>query len=152
MLELRHALLDRLGGASVSADLVAQKAVRGRLIATAAVTALVPAGSILDVNQRPAPVPSIILGEGQALEGTRVDRRDERVILDLHIWKKEAGLVGVKAIAGAIRAALHADRLPPLDGYHFGDCRVVSRRYLRDPDGETAHGIVTVEARVVEVV
>lgn len=134
----------------MSADLAAQKAMRNRLVATSAVTDLVPDTSILDVNQRPAPLPSIIIGEGQVLAGERIDRSDEVVIFDLHCWKKEAGLAGVRAIAAAARTALHNGRLPDTDGYQFGDCRVSSRRFLRDPDGETAHGIVTVEIKVCE--
>ncbi|MCB1511522.1 MAG: DUF3168 domain-containing protein [Hyphomicrobiaceae bacterium] len=135
----------------MSADLAVQKAVRAKLVASSSVTSLVAAGSILDINQRPAPDPSIILGEGQALEGSRIDRADQRVFLDLHIWKKEHGLVGVKSIAGAIRSAIHAARLADADGYCFGDCRVSASRFMRDPDGETAHGVVTVEAIVCEV-
>lgn len=135
----------------MSADLATQKAVRDRLVATLAVTALVPAASITDVNERPAPDPSIIIGEGQTLEGNQIDRRDQRVILDLHVWKKEPGLKGVKAIAGAARAALHSLGLPPTAEHHFTDCRVSSMRFLRDPDGVTAHGIVTVETLVVEI-
>lgn len=135
----------------MSADLAVQEAVRSRLVSTLAVTSLVPANSILDINQRPAPVPSIIIGEGMATEGDRIDRRDQRVYLDLHLWKKEPGLKGVKAIAGVIRAAIGASRFGQTDGFHFGDVRVSRARFIRDPDGETAHGIVTVEAVVVKV-
>lgn len=136
----------------MSADLAVQEAVRSRLVSTLAVTSLVPAGSILDINQRPAPVPSIIIGEGMAMEGDRIDRKDQRVFLDLHLWKKEPGLRGVKAIAGVIRAAIANDKLSlAASGYHCGDVRVSRARFIRDPDGETAHGIVTVEAVVVEV-
>ena len=134
----------------MSADHALQTAVRLRLVATPAVTAHVPATSILDINQRPAPTPSVIIGEGQSVEGDRTDRRDQRVFLTLHIWKKEPGLVGVKDIAGAIRTALHSARLTAT-GWHVGDCRVSSMRFLRDPDGETAHGVVTVEALMVEI-
>ena len=45
----------------MNVDLETQKAIRARLISTSAVTALVPANHILDVNQRPAPDPSIIV-------------------------------------------------------------------------------------------
>lgn len=135
----------------MSADLAVHNAIRDRLIGTLAVTALVPAASILDVNQRPAPVPSIIIGEGMAMEGDRIDRRDQRVILDLHVWKKEPGLKGVKAIAGAIRAAINVSRFAHISGYHFADCRVTRTRFMRDRDDETAHGVVTVEALVNEV-
>lgn len=135
----------------MSADLALQKAVRARLVTTSAVTALVPAANILDRNARPAPDPSIVLGEGQAVEGDRIDRSDQRLYLTLHVWKRETGLTGVKAIAGAIRAAVISAKMSDLDGYQFGDCRVTDARYLRDPDGETAHAVVTVEAHVVEV-
>lgn len=131
------------------AVLATQKAVRLRLVDTPTVAALVPAAAILDVNHRPAPVPSIIIGEGQALGHQRIDRRDLRVFLDLHIWQREPGLAGVKAIAEAVRRALRLP-LPPVDECQFGDCRVSAMRFLRDPDGETAHGVVTVEAFVVE--
>lgn len=134
----------------MSAALAVQIAVRARLVATGAVTAMVPADNIVDINSRPAPDPAIIMGEGQSIDYGDIARRGETVILDLHVWKKETGLEGVKAIAGAIRAALHASR-PVLDGYHCGDCRVSGMRFLRDPDGETAHGIVTVEALTSEV-
>lgn len=133
----------------MSADHALQTAIRLRLVATSAVTTLVPVTSILDINQRPAPTPSIIIGEGQSVEGDRTDRRDQRVFLTLHIWKKEPGLVGVKDIAGTVRKALHSARLT-VTGWNCGDCRVSDMRFLRDPDGETAHGVVTVEALMVE--
>lgn len=135
----------------MSADLAVQKALRARLVSTAAVTALVPATSILDRHTRPAPDPSIILGEGQTIEGDDLARRQQRVVLDLHVWKKEPGLAGVKAIAGAVRAALHSGRLALAAGFHCGDCRVSHTRFLRDPDGETSHAVVTVETLVSEV-
>lgn len=134
----------------MSADLAVQKAIRGRLISTGAVLALVPASSVLDINQRPAPDPSIIIGEGQTLEGDDIARRTQSVVMSLHVWKKEPGLAGVKAIASAIRLALHAGRPVLASPYQCGDCRVSSMRFLRDPDGETSHGVVTVETLVSE--
>lgn len=135
----------------MSADFAVQKAVYGRLTNAPALVALVPASSIVDENHRPGPMPLIIIGEGMTMEGDRIDRRDQRVILDLHIWKKEPGLKAVKLIAAAVRAAVSAPRFERVEGFHFADCRVTRARFLRDPDGETAHGIVTVEALVCEV-
>lgn len=134
----------------MSAALAVQIAVRASLVATSAVTALVPADNIVDVNSFPPLDPSIILGEGQELEGDRINRTDSRVFLDLHVWKKEPGLEGVKAISGAIRSALSL-RIEGNSSFHLGDCRVSSTRFMRDPDGKTAHAVVTVEALVVEV-
>lgn len=134
----------------MSADLAIQKAIRARLASTAAVTDLVPATSILDRNERPAPDPSIILGEDQMTEGDDIGRRQVRIYSTLHVWKKQNGLVGVKAIAWAIRQALHAARLELDNGFHAADVRVSGSRFLRDPDGEHSHAVVTVESYVQE--
>lgn len=135
----------------MSADLAVQKAIRARLVATGAVTALVPAASILDRNERPVPVPSIILGEAQVVdEGESVARKRQRVYHTLHVWKREEGLTGVKAIAGAIRTALHSARLTLDAGYYSADGYVSGQRFLRDLDGATSHGILTVEVLVQE--
>ncbi|WP_035026600.1 DUF3168 domain-containing protein [Gemmobacter nectariphilus] len=129
-----------------------QVAIRARLVATPAVVALVPAASILDRNQRPAPSPSIVLGESQAVdEGDSIARNRARVYHTLHVWKREPSLEGVKVICAAIRMAIHAGRLDLGAGFHCADVRVSSMRQMRDPDGETSHGVVTVEALVEEL-
>lgn len=136
----------------MSAALAVQKALRARLAGSAAVTALVPATAILDRNKQPAPDPSIILGEDHVLDpGTSIARNLVEIHLTLHLWKKETGLVRVKAIAGAIGNEIKAGRLMLDAGYECCDCRVSDSRFLRDPDGETAHGVVTVVTLVREV-
>lgn len=133
----------------MSIDLAVQKAIRTRLIGTPAVVALVPATAILDRNQRPAPSPSIILGESQEIGGdTSLQRQHLRIIHTLHVWKREASLEGVKSLAGVIRTAIHAARLDLGPGLHCADALVSSARFLRDPDGETSHGVVVVEVLV----
>lgn len=136
----------------MTAELAMQKAVRARLASTTEVTTLVPSASILDRNERPAPDPSIIIGEGQAVdEGDSIARDRVRVFMDLHVWKREPSTVGVKAIAGAIRAAMKQRLEPGISGFHFADCYVSRTRFLRDPDGQHSHGVVTIEAIVQEV-
>lgn len=136
----------------MSVDLETQKAIRARLIASPAVSALVPAAHILDVNQRPAPMPSIILGDSQLVdEGTSLKRRHHRIFHTIHVWKREPSLEGVKVICAAIHMALHSGRLAMPAGLHCADIRVASIRSLRDPDGEHSHGVVTVDALIVEV-
>jgi hypothetical protein len=135
----------------MSAEIALQKALRSRLIATSAVTTLVPAASILDRNQRPAPDPSIVIGEGQSTdEGDSLSRNRVSVFLDLHVWKKEPSLAGVKIIAASIRVAIRSRRLALETGFHCADAYVSSTRFLRDPDGETSHAVVTVTAKVEE--
>lgn len=133
----------------MSADLALQKALRARLVATSAVTALVPASAILDRHTAPVVDPSLILGETvEALDPSAAS--DNRVTLahTLHVWKKEPSFSGAKLIVAAIRAALKGTRPALENGYHLAGWRVASARFLRDPDGVTSHAVVTVEAVV----
>ncbi len=136
----------------MSADWELQVAIRARLTSTAAVTDNVAVGHILDRNERPAPRPSIILGQSQVLdEGTSVKRRHHRIHHDIHVWVKEPSTEINKAIVWAIRQAIQSARLPLGAGFHCADAQVSNTRVLRDPDGETSHGVVSISALVVEV-
>jgi len=129
-----------------------QKAIRTRLTGDVGVTALVPATSILDTNQRPAPSPSIMLGEDQMVDpNLLISRTAVRVFSTLHVWKRETSLAGVKAIAGAIRDAINKADLAVDAGFQVCDCLVSGTRFLRDPDGETSHGVVTIDTLLREV-
>ncbi|NTH50933.1 DUF3168 domain-containing protein [Agrobacterium rhizogenes] len=132
-------------------ELALQKGIRLRLTATVEVVALVPDTSILDRNERPNPSPSIIIGEGQSVdEGDSISRNLTRVYMDLHVWKTEVSTAGAKLIAGAIRDGLKIR--PSLDTpFHCVDCLVQNVRFLRDPDGETSHAVVSVSALVEEL-
>lgn len=132
----------------LSAETATQKALRARLLASPTLLELVPADHILDRNARPNPDPAIIIGEGQSYEADDIARSVQRVVFDVHVWAKEPSLVGVKTIAGLIRTAVHSSRLILDPGFHCGDSRVSAMRFLRDPDGETSHAVVTVEAIV----
>ncbi|NSX90370.1 DUF3168 domain-containing protein [Agrobacterium tumefaciens] len=133
-------------------ELALQKAVRTRLVENSDLNSLVPAASILDRNERPNPRPSIVIGEGQSVdEGDSIARTLTRVYLDLHVWVEEPSTEISKRIAGAIRVAIKAEKLVALDGFNFADCRVRGSRFLRDPDGQTSHAIVTIDALVQEV-
>jgi hypothetical protein len=132
----------------MSADFAVQKAVYARLTGSLAVTALVPAANIIDRNARPTPDPSIVIGEGQTVEGGDIARTVVTVFLTLHVWQREQGLAGVKLIAAAIRSAIKMGRLALDAPYHCGDCRVSSSQFLRDPDGESSHGVVTIQTLV----
>lgn len=132
----------------MSIDLETQKAIRARLTTW---DVGVPAAQILDMNQRPATLPAILLGDSQAVdEGTSLRRAHTRVYHTLHVWKKELSLEGVKIIAAAVRSAIHSARLTLAPGMHCADARVSSQRFLRDPDGEHSHGVVVVEVLVSE--
>lgn len=128
-----------------------QKALRARLAGSSIVTALVPADNIVDRNERVERFPAIILGDGYSSYAQLYEEHHDRAFADLHVWTVEAGTAGVKEIAGAIRDALRYDRLV-VEGF---DCRrlaILSARFLRDPDGIHAHGVVSIEATMMELV
>ena len=132
-------------------ELEVQKAILQRLNRNQDVINLVPASNILDTNQRPAPRPAIILGESQSVdEGADLQRTRTRIFHTLHIWVREPSLERSKAIAGSIRAAMRLGRLALPVGLHCADLLVSSQRFLRDPDGEHSHGVVTLEILVTE--
>ena len=132
----------------MSKSLALQKALRAAFTASPAVLALVPAAHIVDRHLRPAPSPSVILGEETAgPDAGNVARDREELFHTLHIWQEEPGTVGVKAIMAALADCLTLDPRPILGGgYHLADWQIASRRAFRDPDGKTAHGVLTIRA------
>lgn len=132
-------------------ELAIQKAIYKRLTTTSEVLSLVPLTNILDRNQLPKVDPLILIGNDQLVEdGSDVRRCIWRVFSTLDIWKVENGLTGSKAISGAIRQAIRNEK-PELDtGYHCVDWYVSTTRFLRDPDGEHSHGVLTIESLVLE--
>jgi hypothetical protein len=135
----------------MSAARAVQTALRARLLATPAITALVPADAIFDRHTRPAAPACIILGEAEEEEDGGMLRDRTRVYHTIHVWKRELGLEGAAAIAAAIRAAVHADRLDLGPAYHAVGAWVPRVRTLRDPDGEFGHAVVSVAAIVEEL-
>jgi len=131
----------------MSASLAFQQAARGILIANSDVTALVPAANILDANYEPEAFPRLVIGEDQELPADDVVNRYTKLNSTFHIWTREPGLAGAKAIAGAVRKALVLTNWTQ-NGYVNIRTMLVSARYLRDPDGQTAHGVVTFESLI----
>lgn len=135
---------------AVSASLAFQTFARITLAADTAVTTLVPASNIMDANGRPEVVPRINLGEDQELPADDVVGRYTQLASTFHVWSREPGLAGAKAIADTIKRSLRL-KLWTLGNYRCVDCKFASARFIRDPDGETAHGIVTFESLIEEL-
>ncbi len=129
----------------MSASLATQKAQRALMIANAAVTALVPADNVIDSSGALDRFPCIVLGEDQELPLGNTPRVDRfaAVHSTLHIWNREPGLAGAKAIAGVIRDCL-ANATWTREGWQCLSTAFESARFVRDPDGETSHGIVVI--------
>lgn len=136
-----------------------QYAVRDRLVNTASVTSLVPATSILDLSARPELFPSIITGETQTIIGSDALNRDvSMVFLNLHVWTREQGMTELHNIVGAVRRAIRASRFFETHNPNtmadpenaICDAFIEDVRTMRDPDGETAHGVITIKGLVQE--
>lgn len=106
--------------------------------------ALVPADHVIDLTGRPERMPEVQIGEGQ----TVYRRFDSTSYATLHVWVQEPGLIGAKAIVGAIVPALRIDAqitgVLALDLFICHDLAVTLTRFLRDPHGSYSHGVVTV--------
>lgn len=131
-------------------SLLLQKAIRSRLVASPALTAVVPAVAIVDRNARPETFPCILIGESQTVPDEGLFRSRHVVYADLHIWQREDSLTGVKGIAGLIRDAL-TDGMWSVPGLHVADLYITQTRFLRDPGGLHSHGIITLQANVAGV-
>lgn len=131
-------------------SLALQAAVRARLVASSAVTSIIPAAAIVDRNATPALDHSIIIGEGMTVPDDGIARDRHEVFADLHIWRKEPGLVGSKQVVGAIRDALNDGPLS-VAGFHVVDLRIASTRFLRDREGEHSHAVLSLECRLQEL-
>jgi len=129
--------------------LALQSAVRAALVADSAFTALIPAASILDMNQRPSVMPCLLIGEGQTLPGGDIARRNHDVYLDFHFWAIEPGTAFVKQAVGALRHTL-ADTVWSIAGLAVGDAHITMARFMRDPDTIHSHAVVTLYCRVQE--
>lgn len=69
--------------------------------------------------------------------------------LQIDIWSREVGYPKCKQIADLVRRALHLKDVELAEGY-MPVMRVDSVRFMRDPDGLTSHGVVTVSAYIDE--
>lgn len=113
-----------------------------RLIATTAVTSLVPAAAIYDRNKLPENDNEIIIGTGNVLFGDSYGSFHERVFLDAHVWVREEGLSTCKTVAFAIKQAVSTR--PWIVSGNTLHGLTVSARYLRD--GDYSHAVVSFDA------
>lgn len=69
----------------------------------------------------------------------------------LDVWTRTAGYPMCKQICDRIKAVLHEADLSIPTSNALAFIRVPSVRYMRDSDGTTSHGIITVTAAIEEL-
>lgn len=131
-------------------QLETQKALRTALTYALDVEWLVPASAIFDTNARPSARPCIIIGEAETLNAGLMAQDVFVVNHTLHVWTQEIGTEQNKRITGAIINSI-PKVLDVGPDAHCGSLSFVSARTLRDPDGESVHGVLTLQMLVQRV-
>ena len=126
-------------------SLALQKAIVAALKADAGVNAII-AGRIYDAVPGGAQKPYVSFGPFQLLpeHGDCLDGGEAFVTLDA--WAAGPETVQVKSLGAAVARALDRAPLTFDDGQRLIEMSVEQTQYMRDPDGTTAHGIITVHA------
>lgn len=127
-------------------DLELQAAIVKRLKADPAVNALV-AGRVYDAVPTNAVFPYVSYGPCNALLDDADCIGGFDIAVQLDIWSRGVGFPEAKRVVEAVRVSLHdqEDAIPlPVHALVFLEC--LSSNVVRDPDGLTSHGILSVQA------
>jgi len=131
---------------SVSAEL--QAAIRAALVADAGVAALIGT-RVYDGMPFSGQYPCVTFGPSDTVldQIGCIDRREETLQLDVWTTVDQGKIWPAKTICDAVTKALNGAAIS-LTTNAVASVVVTSVRVLRDPDGVTAHGVVTVTAEV----
>jgi hypothetical protein len=89
--------------------------------------------------------PIIQIGESQAVIDDYQCRDGSEEFIDVHVWSQAVGWPEIKRIAAQVKALVHAKVLM-VPGY-VAHSWVRDIRYIKDPDGKTRHGVITVKVK-----
>ncbi len=85
--------------------------------------------------------PYAVIGDDSTTAWDTDDTLGKEVEITIDVWSRSAGFKEVKSIMGEIYDILNRGNLSKT-GYNIVDCLCDSSQALRDPDGETRHGIM----------
>lgn len=138
---------ERGGDVSASADL--QKLIFDRLVADVGVHAIV-ADRIFDNRPDAATFPCVTFGPSDVIEDDAECITGLVETIQLDCWARSNARIGaVKPLVNAVKKALHLYHVEPPNSA-LVELRVTALRAFMDPDGLTAHGVVTVQAIMEE--
>lgn len=102
-------------------------------------------GRIYDVAPQTVVFPYVEIGEGQIIpDDTTLADEGTSEFVTIHIWSRYRGMKEVKLIGSEISSLLHNQSLT-VAGRASAHAWVRSFQMVRDPDGLSQHGIMTVE-------
>lgn len=85
--------------------------------------------------------PYVVIGDDSTVAWDTDDTLGKEITLGLDIWSRTAGFKETKAIMGEIYDILNRGNLSKV-GYNVVDCLCEFSEAMRDPDGETRHGVM----------
>lgn len=132
------------------ASLALQRSLRTAFAAHGTLSALV-GGRIFDTSSKPTEFPTVVIGEDQVVNDAAHGYEGSEVFATVHVWSRDSGMTQTKNIVGAMREALPG-AIETVDGHRIAHVHFEGARYLRDPDGQTRHGVVTIRALVGKAV
>ena len=88
------------------------------------------------------PFPYVTIADAHVVDDWAEGIEGSEIFCDVHVWSRAVGHVEAKKVCSAVRAAMC--QLLQLVGHRVVVFEFVSTRHLTDPDGVTAHSIVTV--------
>lgn len=127
-----------------------QAAIYEILLADTAVNALVD-DRVFDRVPKSGDVPPYItFGPSDEVEDEMVCITSAEHSLQIDVWsEKQGGFKECKEITFAVKKALHEIEID-LPTHALVQIRVARRLHLREPDGITSHGVLTIEADIEE--
>lgn len=84
--------------------------------------------------------PYVVIGDDTSTAWDTDDRTGANVTVTLHVWSRASGFKETKAILAAIYERLNRAQLTA-DGFNIIDCLWEFSDAMRDPDGQTRHGV-----------
>jgi len=130
----------------IDSSVALQTAIRQRLTTDAGVSAIV-GNRVYDFVPDETAKPYVTFGPVQVLPEAADCSEGVSVFAQLDAWADGPDSLGVKRLGAAIAKSLQWAELPLDEGQRLVIMSVESTQYMRDPDGITAHAVVTVRAQ-----
>ncbi len=123
-------------------------ALQKQIVARIKAQVLLVAARVYDHTQQTVQFPYIQIGAMQSVPADAGCIDGATCYATLHIWSTAVGGVECRKISDHVTAAFEG-WTPDLeaDGFACIECRCTSVQTMRDPDNETTHGVVTIEAQ-----
>lgn len=128
-----------------SAAFELQKTIHAALAGNAALTGLLGGAHVWDDVPRGAAYPYITFGQSTERDWSTGTEDGREHLVTLHVWSRAKGERETHDIMGVVRSVLH-DMVLTVTGHRLVNLRHEFSDAMRDPDGETYHGLVRLRA------